>query len=128
MADLPKERLEERVFPFANTGVDYFGPFEVRLMKSMKRWCCLFTCLTTRAVHVEVVPSLEADACFAAITKLIARREKLNVILSDNGTTFVGAAKEMRDWIEAWNQPDIEQSLAQKRIKWKFNPPGAPHF
>ena len=43
MADLPKERLEEIVFPFSNTGVDYFGPFEVRFMrKSMKRWCCLF--------------------------------------------------------------------------------------
>ena len=129
MADLPKERLEERVFPFANTGVDYFGPFEVRFMrKSMKRWCCLFTCLTTRAVHVEVVPSLEADACLTAITRFIARRGKPNIILSDNGTNFVGAAREMREWIEAWNQSDIEQSLAQKQIKWKFNPPGAPHF
>ena len=45
MEDLPKERLEERVFPFANTGVEYFGPFKVRFIrKSMKRWCCLFTC------------------------------------------------------------------------------------
>ena len=77
MVDLPKERLEERVFPFANTGVDYFGPFEVRFMRIlMKRWCCLFTCLTTRAVHVEVVPSLEADACLAAITRFVARRGK----------------------------------------------------
>ena len=129
MADLPKERLEERVVPFANTGVDYFGPFEVRFMrKSMKRWCCLFTCLTTRAVYVEVVPSLEADACLAAITRFIPRRGKPNIILSDNGTNFVGAAREMREWIEAWNQSDIEQSLAQKQIKWKFNPPGAPHL
>ena len=69
MADLPRERLEERVFTFANTGVDYFAPFDMRLLrKSMKRWCCLFTCLTTRAVHLEVVPSLEADAYLAAIT------------------------------------------------------------
>ena len=121
--DLPKERLEERVFPFDNTGVDYFGPFEMRFMrKSMKRWCCLFTCLTTRAVHIEVVPSLEADACLAAITKFIARRGKPNIILSDNRTNFVGAAREMQQWIEAWNQSDIEQSLAQKQIKWKFNP------
>ena len=94
MADLPKERLEERIFPFANTGVDYFGPFEVRFMrKSMKRWCCLFTCLATRAVYVEVVPSLEADACLAAMTRFIARRGKPNIILSDNGTNFVGAAR-----------------------------------
>ena len=129
MADLPRERLQERVFPFSNTGVDYFGPFEVKFMrKTMKRWCCLFTCLTTRAVHIEVVPSLEAETCLTAITRFIARRGKPATILSDNGTNFVGAAKEMRDCINAWNQSDIETSLAQKDIKWKFNPPGAPHF
>ena len=50
------------------------------------------------------------------------------MISSVNGTNIVGAAREMREWIEAWNQSDIEQSLAQKQIKWKFNPPGAPHF
>ena len=73
MPDLPRERFEERVFLFANTGVDYFGPFDVRFMrKSMKHWCCLFTCLTTRVVHVEVVPSLEADACLGVITRFIA--------------------------------------------------------
>ena len=37
-------------------------------------------------------------------------------------------AREMREWIEALNQSDIEQYLAQKQIKWKFHPPGAPHF
>ena len=74
MADLLRERLEEKVFSFANTGVAYFGPIEVKFMgKSMERWCCLFTCLTTRALHIEVVPSLEADACLAAITRFIAR-------------------------------------------------------
>ena len=129
MAHLPRERLQERVFPFTNTGVDYFGPFEVEFMrKTIKRWCCLFTCLTTRAVHIDVVPSLEAETCLTAIARVIARRGKPATVLSDNGTNFVGAAKEMRDCINAWNQPDIETSLAQKDIKWKFNPPGAPHF
>ena len=52
MADLHRERLGERVFPFTHTGVDHFGPFEVKfLRRTMKRWCCLFTCLTTRAAH-----------------------------------------------------------------------------
>ena len=117
------------MFPFSNTGVDYFGPFEVKFMhKTTKRWCCLFTCLTTRAVHIEVVPSLEAETCLTAITRFIARRGKPATILSDNGTNFVGAAKEMRDCINAWNQSDIDNSLAKKDIKWKFNPSGAPHF
>ena len=83
MTDLPKERLEERFFPFANTGVDYFGPFEVRFTReSLKRWCCLFTCLTTRAVHVEIVPSLEGDVCLAAITRHIARRQEEENLIS----------------------------------------------
>ena len=129
MTDLPRKRLQERLFPFSNTGVEYFGPFEVKFMcKTMKRWCCLFSCLTTRAVNTEVVPSLEAETCFTAITRFIARRGKPATILSDNGTNFVDAAKEMRDCINAWNQSDFETSLAQRNIKWKFNPPGAPHF
>ena len=64
----------------------------------------------------------------AAITKLIARRGKPNVILSDNGTNILCAATKIREWIEARNQSDIEQSLAEKQIKWKFNHLGAPHF
>ena len=98
------------------------------MRNTMKSWCCFFTCLTTRAVHIEVVPSMEAETCLTAITLFIARRGKPATILSDYGTNFVGAAKEMRDCINAWNQSDIETSLVQKDIKWKFNPPGAPLF
>ena len=93
MADLPRERLQERVFPFANTGVEYFGPFEIKFMrKTMKKWCCLLTCLTTRGV-----PSLEAETCLTALTRFIARRGKPASILRDNRTNSVGAAKEMSD-------------------------------
>ena len=92
MADLPRETLQERVSPFSNTAADYFRLFEVKFMrKTMQRWCSLFTCLTTRAVHIEVVPSLEAETYLTA-----TRRGKPATILSDNGTNFVGAAKEMR--------------------------------
>ena len=102
MTALTRERLQERVFPFNNTGVDYFCPFEVKFMrKTMKRSCCLFTYLTTRAVHIEVVPSLEAETWLNAITRFIAQRGKPATILSNNGTNFVGAAKEMRDSLNA---------------------------
>ena len=55
MADLPVKRLGSSRAPFSSVGVDFFGPFEVKICrKSFKRWCCLFTCLTSRAVHIEV--------------------------------------------------------------------------
>ena len=61
MSSLPTDRLEVTA-PFSNTGVDYFGPITVKILRSRrKRWGCIFTCLTTRAVHLEVAPSLETD-------------------------------------------------------------------
>ena len=60
MADLPRERLAYGYAPFTSTGLDYFGPFYVSVKRSTeKRWGFLFTCLTTRAVHFEVVPSMD---------------------------------------------------------------------
>ena len=73
MANVPAKRLNAYVATFTHTGVDYFGPFEVKLLRRiMKRWCCLFTCLSTRAVHIEVVQSLDTESCLAFITNFIA--------------------------------------------------------
>ena len=67
MGDLPRERLGEHVFPLTHIGVDYFGPIEVNfLRRTLKRWCCLFTWLTTRAVHIEVAQSLDIESCLGA--------------------------------------------------------------
>ena len=129
MAGLPPERMAMKCYPFEYTGIDYFGPFEVRfLRRTLKRWCCIFTCLTTRAVHIEVAQSLDTDSCLQAISRFIARRGKPREIWSDNGTNFVGANREFREYINNWNQNCIEEQLSQDQIVWKFNPPGAPHF
>ena len=62
-----------------------------------KRWCCLFTCLTMRAVHIEVVPKLDTNSCLNAIMIFIARRGKPNTVISDDGTNFVGAEREFAE-------------------------------
>ena len=55
MADLPEVRVVPEKPPFAFVGVDYFGPLEVKQRRSrVERYGCLFTCLTTRAVHIEL--------------------------------------------------------------------------
>ena len=128
MADLPKERLAFQSPPFTNTGIDYFGPLFVSVRRSSeKRWGFLFTCLTTRAVHIEIVPSLDTSSCVMGIERFIARRGSPSVLWSDNGTNFIGAEKELLMCILNWNQKVISSKLAHKGITWKFNPPAAPH-
>ena len=81
-----------------------------------------------RAVHIEVVPKLDTDSCLNAIMRFIARRGKPNTIISDNGTNFVGVEREFAEYVVAWNKEGIEQHLIQRGVRWKFNPPAAPHF
>ena len=89
MAELPRERLDIHVFPFTHTSVDYFGPFEVKLLRrTLKRWCCLFTCLTTRGVHIEVSQSLDTESCLAAVTRFIANCGYPSTIINDNGSIW----------------------------------------
>ena len=85
-----------------------------------------FTCLTTRAVHLEIVPSLDTSSCVMGIERFIARRGTPSTLWSDNGTNFVGAEKELLACIKSWKgmAPTI---FAHKGVAWKFNPPGASH-
>ncbi|XP_026730254.1 uncharacterized protein LOC113495628 [Trichoplusia ni] len=115
--DLPSERLQHHQFPFACTAVDYFGPMQVTIGRRVeKRWVALFTCLTTRAVHLELAPSLSASSMIMALRRMAARRGTPRTLFSDNGTNFVGANKE------------LEAAALKKGIKWKFIPPGSPNM
>ena len=129
MADLPKERVEGNVNPFKNTGVDYFGPIEVTILRGpVKHWCCLFTCLVTRAVHIEVVNGLYIYVCMMAVNRFMARRGRPHTFISDNGTNFVGAAREFTECFNEWDPDAMCERPACGEIIWKLNPPGAPHF
>ena len=92
--------------PFANTGVDYVGPYQIILSKRIrsnqataKRYIALFTCLTTRKVHLEIAGDLSIDAFTLALMKFISRRGKVNIIRSVNGTKFVGASRKLKQAI-----------------------------
>ena len=129
MAELPEGRVEGNVYPFKNTGVDYFGPFEVTVLRRPKKhWCCFFTCLVNRSVHIEVVNGLDTDACMMAGTRFMARRGRPHTIISDNGTNFLGAAREFKKCFNQWDRGVMCEQLAHGQIIWKFNPPGVPQF
>ena len=102
MGDLPKERVKIGEKPFSNTGVDYFGPYlvkknrETRSTKALtKRYGVIFTCLTTRAIHIELAGDLSTDSFLLALRRFISRRGYVKVIRSDNGTNSVGANNEL---------------------------------
>ena len=129
MPDLLKERLTPNKPPFYFTGVDYFGPFLVRQGRSdVKRYGCIFTCFTTRAVHLEVTHSLTADSFIPALSRFTSRRGKRFCIFSDNRTNFVRVEKELRKSIEEWNKNQIYPHLQQNEIRWEFNPPQASNM
>ena len=102
MADLPETRLRANLPPFSKVGVDNFGPFFVKRGRSqVKRYGCIFSCLTIRAVHIEVALDLSTDAFINVLRRFLARRGcRLNVF-SDNGTNFVGTERLLKETLKA---------------------------
>ena len=129
MADLPVDRVTPGDPPFTYVGVDYFGPFKVKRGRGTeKRYGCLFTCLVTRAIHIEVAHTMDTSSFINCLQRFIARRGQPRLIRSDNGTNFVGGERELREEIERWNKKQIQDQMNEKGIMWKFNTPLASHM
>ncbi|XP_059083353.1 uncharacterized protein LOC131880688 [Tigriopus californicus] len=128
MADLPAERLAMGKPTFWNTSVDLFGPFEVLVLRNKveKRWGVLFACMTTRAVHLEIVPSLSTQDFLNTLRNFVNLRGKPDLLYCDNGTNFVGARNFLRELQES--SARIESSSVASDIRWQFQVPGAPHW
>ena len=89
MADLPSDRVTPDKPPFSFVGVDCFGPFIVKRGHSLeKRYGVIFTCLSIRAIHIEVAHSMDTDSFVNALRRFMARRGKPELIRSDNATNF----------------------------------------
>ncbi|KFD47057.1 hypothetical protein D918_09702 [Trichuris suis] len=96
MASLPLAGITPGLPVFTNCGVDYFGPFEVIVFRRrVKRWACMFTCLASRAMHLEMAYSLDTDSFLAAMFRFEQRRGTPAAYWSDNGKNFVGADREL---------------------------------
>ncbi len=96
MSELPANRVNPAP-PFTYTGIDFFGPHVVKEgRKYVKRYGALFTCLVSRAVHIETANSLNTDSFINALLRFIARRGPVKEIYCDNGTNFKSGARELR--------------------------------
>ena len=131
MAPLPAARLKPSLRAFSRSAVDFGGPFmtiQGRGKRREKRYLCLFTCLATRAVHLEMAYGLDTDSFLNAFYRMTSRRGVPEEMFSDNGTNFKGADAELKSLVRELDENKINQSIANKGITWHFNPPLAPHF
>ena len=131
LSDLPEERVAQAA-PFHYTGMDVFGPFFVKEgRKSLKRYGLIFTCLASRAVHLETLNTMETDSFISALRRFINRRGKVRQLRSDQGTNFVGARNELADALQELNRDRVKHFLLTKECDWmdfNFNVPAASHM
>ncbi|XP_062716297.1 uncharacterized protein LOC134291907 [Aedes albopictus] len=110
-------------------GVDYFGPMLVTVgRRTEKRWGVLATCLTIRAIHLELAHTLTTDSCILALRNIMARRGTPAIIFSDRGTNFQGASKELKDIMQNIDQERLMEEFTTPNTEWSFIPPASPHM
>ena len=124
-APLPKDRLRDTT-PFTITGVDFTGALYVQdNIGESKVYICLFTCSTTRAIHLEVVTDLSVETFLLAFCRFASRKSLPHIMMSDNASTYLSAAEELRDML---NSKELEASLGRCGVTWKFIPKKAPWY
>ncbi|XP_038062985.1 uncharacterized protein LOC119733659 [Patiria miniata] len=133
MADLPPERLGTSP-PFTFVGLDVFGPWTVVARRTRgdqaqsKRWAVLFTCMSTRAIHIEVIEAMDTSSCINALRRFFAIRGPAKQLRSDCGTNFIGACNELQLGKEQQQGNDVQHYLSEHGCTWEFNPPHSSHM
>ena len=110
--------------PFQVVGADYAGPVKYRVSSNRegKAYIVLYACSLSRALYLELTKPMETEE-FISLKRFIARKGRPEKIYSDNGRTFVGAAKWLRNVMQDERLHDF---LAKLNIKWHFNLTKAP--
>ena len=121
--DLPPERME-LVAPFANSGVDVFGPFHLRHAGrgTRKKFVLMVCCMSTRAVALITLRDMTTSAVINALMRLNSQYPSLKKIYSDQGSNFRGADREIREAMETWNKKEFNQELEKINLEWIFGP------
>ena len=136
MGNLPTVRINQsRVF--SKVGVDYCGPFytkeRLRYNRAkIKTYVTIFICMSTKAVHIEVVRDLTTESFLATLKRFIGRRGLPSKIYADNGSNFCGAKNELHELYNLLSSHEFKDKITdymhEKAIEWHFIPPRAPNF
>ncbi|KRX99145.1 hypothetical protein T4E_10779 [Trichinella pseudospiralis] len=126
MAPLPKNRLVE-THAFDNVGIDFAGPLYVKEGRTISKiYICLFTCMATRAIHLEPTSDMTTQSFLAAFRRFISRRGKPSVVQTDNFRTFKLADKYIQDLFRGDEKQKIARAMTEEKIEWRFSCERAP--
>uniref|UniRef100_A0A8D8VU26 Integrase catalytic domain-containing protein n=1 Tax=Cacopsylla melanoneura TaxID=428564 RepID=A0A8D8VU26_9HEMI len=115
MPPLPKERVAVCP-PFSYTGLDYLGPLTIVEGGSrLKTWCIIFTCMASRAIHLELVPDMSSEEFLLGLRRFVAARGSPLVIVSDNALQFKLTAEVIKSAF-----------CVNNNIQWRFIPELSP--
>ena len=125
--ELPDSRVDDGP-PFTNTGLNFAGPLLVKDKNSSckelsKSYICIYSCFSTRAVHLELVDSLNVSSFFRSFRRFCARRGLPRKLYSDNAKTFKAAAKEIKQIL---NSKSVKGMMVNKGVDWEFIVPKSP--
>ena len=127
MANLPRDGVEPSP-PFTFSGMDCFGPFIVKEgRKELKRYGLLFTCMSSRAIHLEALGDMSTDAFINALRCFIAIRGSVQQLRSDQGTNFVGAKHELQAALKQLDIERVKVFMAERQCDFVMNAPKSSH-
>ena len=128
MSPLPVCRVTPSACVFQHVGLDYFGPITIKQGRNnLKRYACVFSCMSTRALHIEIAFALDTSSFMNVFRRFCGRRGFPSDIYSDNGSNFIGAEREMREAVRRLNCDVVHAAFLRKGVNWHFNPPAASH-
>lgn len=132
MGDLPKSRVNpNRIFSVVE--IDFAGPYLVKdgrlkNRKLVKTYFCVFVCMSSKAINLEVVGDLSTDGFLNCLKRFVLRRGLCSDIFSENATNFLGADNQIKRLSQITNDDTFQGYLNEIKIKWHYIPPRSPHF
>lgn len=115
---------------FTHVELDVFGLWNVETRRTQggaaesKRWAVIFSCLSTRAVHL-VIESMLTSSFINALRRFLSIRGPVKHLRSDRGTNFIGACGELQ--INTGN-PEVKKYVQDQGCTWTFNAPHSSHM
>ena len=121
MAPWTKNKVTEST-PFEQTGLDYFESLYIKQNNERKKaWVCIFTCITLRAIHPELVEDRTLEQFLLALRRFVVCPGKPNKIISDNAP-HCQVTKNAIDILRenVISNPSVHVYLNNERIKRTF--------